>query len=70
MFPIHKKKDGSLCGYNVIAQSIGSGIETRYTVWNRVYNKNPIDIGDIIKCTKRPLRDGQNFTLESYERIY
>ena len=69
IFPIYKKIDKSLCGYNVVAQSIGSGIETRYTVWNRVYNKNPINEGDIIKCLKKPLQDGRNFTLESYEHI-
>ncbi|MDD3041322.1 hypothetical protein, partial [Bacteroides sp.] len=69
-FPIHRKKDGALCGYNIVAQSIGSGIETRYTVWNRIFNKIPITEGDIIRCTRMPQRDGQNFTLEAYELIY
>ena len=69
VIPLVRKKDNKQFGYSVIAQSIGSGIETRYTVFNRVYKEEPILKDDIIKCTRYE-RDGQYFRLCSYQHIY
>ena len=68
IIPLLRKKDKKQFGYSVIAQSIGSGIETRYTVFNRVFKRTPIEKGDIIKCIHWE-RDGQYFELCNYEQI-
>ena len=38
VYPLKRKKDGVQFGYSVITQSIGSGVESRFTVFNRVFN--------------------------------
>lgn len=65
MTPLKRKKDGKQFGYSIFAVSVGSGKESRYTLFNRVYNKEPIKKGDVIYCTGYA-RDGQYFTLTSY----
>lgn len=69
IFEIKRKKDGKQFGYNIITKSIGSGKESRFTVFNRVFNKDPIAKGDIIYC-KRYERDGEYFTLTAYDKIF
>lgn len=63
-----RKKDGKQFGYSVITKSIGSGVESRFTVFNGVYAKNPIKKGDIIYCEDWK-RDGQYFTMLKYRKI-
>lgn len=65
---LHRKKDGKLFGYSVFTKSIGSGKESRFTVFNRVYDKDPIKAGEIIYC-KGFERDGAYFTLTAYEKV-
>ena len=69
IYPLHRKKDGKQFGWSIITQSIGSGIETRFTVFNRVYDKEPIDKGDVITCTGYT-REGQYFTMTGYRKHY
>lgn len=69
VFELKRKKDGKQFGYSVVTKSIGSGKESRFTVFNRVYNKDPIAKGDIIYC-KRYERDGEYFTLTAYDKIF
>ena len=69
VYPLLRKRDGKQFGYSVLTQSLGSGIESRFTVFNRVYDKDPIKKEDIIYC-KDYVRDGPYFTLTSYEHIY
>ena len=69
VFPLYRKRDLAHFGYSVITQSLGSGKETRFTVFNRVYNNAPIQAEDVIRC-KRYERDGSYFTLTDYEHIY
>lgn len=68
-FPLVRKKDGKQFGYSIITKSIGSGVEARFTVFNRVFDKEPIEKGDIITC-KSWERDGKYFRLTGYEKIY
>jgi DNA polymerase-3 subunit alpha len=66
--PLHRKADGKLFGYSVFTKSIGSGKESRFTVFSRVYDKDPIKEGDIIYC-KDYARDGQYFRLTAYGKV-
>lgn len=69
MYPINRRSDGRQCGYTICTKSIGSGKESRFSVWNRVFDKEPIKTGDIIFC-KRFKRDGQYYELQDYERVH
>ena len=69
VFPAKRKKDGKQFGYNVLTQSLGSGIESRFTVFSTTYKEDPIKKGDVIKCLKFR-RDGKGyFTLEKYRHV-
>lgn len=68
-FPVARKKDGRQFGYSVITKSIGSGVESRFTVFNKTYDQEPIHKGDIIYCTSFK-RDGSYFTLTGYNKLY
>ena len=52
-----------------MTQSIGSGKESRFTVFNRIYNQVPVKEKDIIKCISYT-KDGKYFTLNNYQQIY
>ena len=66
--PIHRKSDNKKFGYSVFTKSIGSGKESRFTVFSGVYDKNPITKGDIIYCQSYE-RDGKYFRLTAYSKI-
>lgn len=68
IYPLLRKKDSKQFGYSIITKSIGSGKESRFTVFNRTYNLEPISKGDIIFC-KTYERDGQYYQLSSYDRL-
>ena len=67
--PLHRKSDGKLFGYSIYTKSIGSGKESRFTAFCRVYDKEPIKSGDIIYC-KGYERDGQYFKLTAYSKVF
>lgn len=67
--PLHRKRDNKLFGYSIFTKSIGSGKESRFTVFCEVFNKDPIKEGDIILCTGYE-RDGAYFRLTAYSKIY
>lgn len=67
--PLHRKSDGKLFGYSLFTKSIGSGVESRFTVFSKVYDKAPVKEGDIILC-KGWERDGAYFKMLAYEQIY
>jgi len=69
VFPVKRKRDGKQFGYNILTQSIGSGIESRFTVFNSTYNDNPIHKNDIIKCVLWTRDHKGYFTMERYRRI-
>ena len=69
IYPLCRKRDGKQFGYSIITKSIGSGKESRFTVFNRVFDKEPIKKGDIIFC-KSFTRDGIYFTLNSYYKDF
>lgn len=69
IYPLVRKRDGKQFGYSVITKSIGSGVESRFTVFNRVYDAEPVQKGDIIYCTSWE-RDGQYFRMTGYRKIF
>lgn len=69
VYPLYRKKDNKQFGYSILTKSIGSGKESRFTVFNKVFNNEPIQEGDIILC-KNYARDGQYFTLNAYEKLF
>ena len=66
VYPLARKSDGKQFGYSVVTKSIGSGKESRFTLLNSRYKKNPISEGNIIIC-KSWIKDGQYFRLLDYE---
>lgn len=69
IFPVVRRRDGKQFGYSVLTKSIGSGKESRFTVFNSVYEKDPIKKGDIIYCASYET-DGQYFKLCKYSKIF
>lgn len=69
IYELHRKRDGKQFGYSIITKSIGSGKDARFTVFNPVFNKEPIQKGDIIYC-KAFERDGQYFRMTAYDKVY
>lgn len=66
VYDLHRKKDGKLFGYSVIATSIGSGKQTRYTVFCRDWNRcGELDKGEIIRIEDYK-RDGEYFQMTDY----
>ena len=68
VFPAKRKADGVLFGHNIIAQSVGSGITTRYTIFNRVFDKEPLETGDVVHCLAYS-RKGQYYNMDNYVRL-
>lgn len=66
--PLFRKKDNKQFGYSVFTKSIGSGKESRFTLFNPEFNKHPIKTGDIIFC-KGYIRDGEYFKLTAYDYV-
>ena len=69
VFSVSRKRDGEQFGYSIITKSIGSGVESRFTVFNKLYNLDPIKKGDIIYCQSY-IREGSYFTLTGYKKIF
>jgi len=66
--PLRRKSDGKQFGHSIITKSIGSGKDGRFTVFNKVFDINPIAKGDIIYC-KDFTRDGAYFQLKAYDKV-
>lgn len=64
--PLKRKSDGKQFGYSVITQSIGSGKEARFTLFNREFDRMPIAGGDIIRLIDWTRDKGMYFTLRAY----
>ena len=70
MFPACRKRDGKQFGYNVYTRSIGSGKESCFTIFNNVYDREPVKEGDLIYCKSYDRdKSGKYFTMTSYSRI-
>ena len=69
VFPLVRKKDNKQFGHSIVTKSIGSGVESRFTVVNKLYDQDPIKQGDIIYC-KTFERNGQYYRLTGYNKIY
>ena len=70
VYPLKRKSDGRQFGYSILTQSIGSGIESRFTVFNPVYELDPIKKDDLVYAMSWDREKGKYFTLKSYRHIY
>lgn len=68
VFPATRRKDGKKFGYNIVTRSIGSGKESRFTIFNKEYSKRPVHKDDIIYC-KRYERNGKYYNLFDYDHV-
>jgi len=68
VFPLHRKKDGKQFGYSITTKSLGSGKETKFTVFNTVYKCDPVVKGDIIDCISWK-QDGLYYTMNQYYKV-
>jgi hypothetical protein len=48
--PLCRRSDGKHFGYSVKTQSIGSGKEGQFTVRCALFDRTPIQTGDIVHC--------------------
>jgi len=69
IYPLVRKSDNVQFGYSVITKSIGSGKESRFTVFNKVFNTDPIHKNDIIFCDAYE-KEGQYYRLTKYRKIF
>lgn len=69
VYPVRRKKDNEIFGYSVLTQSLGSGKESRMTVFKRRYDKDPIRENDLVVC-KSWERDGGYFRMLDYEHLF
>lgn len=70
VYPLKRKSDGRQFGYSILTQSIGSGIESRFTVFNPVYELDPIKKDDLVYAISWDREKGKYFTLKAYRHIY
>ena len=68
MKPLVRRRDGEQFAYSVFTKSIGSVKESRFTLFNREFKKEPVKVGDIIYC-KSYQRDGEYFKLTAYDKV-
>lgn len=69
VYQARRKKDNKTFGINILCQSIGSGKQNRYTIFNKALNKNgQVKVGDIIHCTQWSSSNGY-FTIDDYFHV-
>jgi DNA polymerase-3 subunit alpha len=66
--PLCRKSDGKQFGHSVKTQSIGSGKEGQFTLRGALFNRDPIQDGDIVRCLGWE-RHGQYFHMTNYTKI-
>lgn len=68
-YPLKRKRDGILFGYSIQTVSLGSGIESRFTIFKEVYDLDPIKEDDFIRCHSwKP--DRGYYVMTAYEKLY
>lgn len=69
IFPVKRRSDGKQFGYSILTQSIGSGIESRFTVFNEVFKRDPIEKGDVIRCYAWGHDKKGYFNMKRYKKL-
>lgn len=69
VFPLNRKSDGKLFGYNVSYTSVGSGVSNSMTVFSERFNKAPISPGNIVLCKDWTKDKNGYFRMLDYEHL-
>lgn len=69
VYPLRRRSDGKQFGYSVTTKSLGFGKESRLSVYNRVFDQEPIKEGDIVLCKGWHTENGKYFVMDKYEKI-
>ena len=73
VYPVKRKKDNKQFGVAITTRSLGSGIESRFTIFMNVYNQDPVEAGDFVfvrRYSADTKGDTTYFTLWEYDKLY
>ena len=73
IYPAVRKKDGKRFGWNITASSLGSGKQSRYTVFNKEFDTTPLSEGDVIeviKYTSTTINGVRYYNLNDYKKLF
>ena len=70
IYPIKRKRDGKQFGFSFITKSLGSGIESRFSVMLGTASRcGKISPGEYIRCNRWHNENGY-FTMDDYEQLF
>lgn len=69
IMPMKSKTGNNIWGYRISTQSLGSGVTSRLTLYERDYRKQPVKRGDIVYAAKVQKNNRGYWELNSYQRI-
>ena len=69
LFPVKRKSDGEIFAYNILSRSIGSGKESRLTLFKNTITGNEFKEGDIIEAGEVSKNSRGYWCLLNYRKI-
>ena len=69
LFPVKRKSDGEIFAYNILSRSIGSGKESRLTIFKNTFKGNEFKEGDIIEAGEVSKNSRGYWCLLNYRKI-
>lgn len=72
VIPVKRRSDNHLFAYNIITSSIGRGVNSKISIKEREFRRNPLKKGDLIFCKSNPTRNNRGYfemAAKDYEKI-